>query len=445
VSSIEPPLGRRPPHDLDAEKSVIGVCLYQPKVIADIERVVGPEDFYSLNNRLMYDAILRMWRDGETVDPILLGARLEKDGVLDQVGGTGELVSLLANAPTPSTGVRHAMRIVECGSMRRVIAAATTAADKAYMQEGDVADIIEEAVADMSAAHVTLGAVPDGVSTMDDFLDRPVEDRPEWAVPGLIRIGWRCILVAAEGVGKTVLFRQIGLAAAQGIHPLNLKPMPPCRVLIVDLENPDDSIVDVCQPITEAVHAKVDDDDYDSERAWLWHAPAGIDLRSRADRSKLETVIQHTKPDLVCLGPLYKAYSVAANENDELAAGQVMRVFDDLRTRYRFALMMEHHAPKGMGRTREMMPYGSSLWLRWPEIGLSMTAEDNDGERMSLGRWRGDRLENAWPIGLTRGSVSGSQWPWRGTWPTGTFLNENEPAPVRADLPPGSIDDDVPF
>jgi replicative DNA helicase len=233
---------------------------------------------------------------------------------------------------------------------------------------------------------------------------------------------------------------------------LHFQKIPPINVLIVDLENPEDSIVDTCNPIREIVRGKVAAE-YDANRAWLWWKPGGIDIRTRTDRSKLEAVIAHTKPDLVCLGPLYKAYSVNARENDELAAGEVMRVLDDLRTRYNFALMMEHHAPKGSGSTRAMMPYGSSLWLRWPEIGLSMTDARGDGTVMDLGRWRGDRLENSWPEQLIRGSEARSSWPWTARWPDGTFAARNEAARGDGagngggyDGPPhDEYEDEVPF
>ena len=227
------------------------------------------------------------------------------------------------------------------------------------------------------------------------------------------------MLVAGVGVGKTVLLRQIAIAAAQGIHPLNFTTQEPCPTLIVDLENPDDSIMDVCTPINERVKGRVKGG-YDAERAWLWHRPSGINLRQRPDRVALESIIAKVQPKLVCIGPLYKAYDVSAKENDELAAREIMAVFDDLRTRYKFGLMIEHHAPKESGgNKRKLMPYGSSLWLRWPEIGINLQPTDDTNQELALGRWRGDRLKNEWPIKITRGG----QWEWTGVWETGHFDN----------------------
>jgi len=433
-----------PPHNLEAERSLLGACLLSKDAIVKSERVVDPGDFYSPGNGLAYEAVVTMWRNGEPVDPVTVAEELDRRGVLDRIGGPAELITMMTHAPTISSAAKYAKITADLSTYRKIIRVAIDMQTTAYEASADSpSDLVDWTLGQLAEVDVALDSLPDGVSTMDEFLDRPMEERAPWAVPGLLRVGWRCMLVAAEGVGKTVLFRQIGLAVAQGIHPLHFQPCAPSRVLIVDLENPEDSIVDVCNPIREQVKSKVFDD-YDSDRAWLWHKPSGIDLRSRADRSKLEAVIAHTKPDLVCLGPLYKCYTVGASESDELAAGEVMRVFDDLRTRYSFGLLMEHHAPKGAGRVREMMPYGSSLWLRWPEIGLSMKPEDHTGRVMSIGRWRGDRLENEWPEALIRsgdGPVRG-KFPWTGRWPDGTFLNNNQRIADVLPPEPGIEEDD---
>src|SRR5690606_19978943 len=108
------------------------------------------------------------------------------------------------------------------------------------------------------------------------------------------------------------------------------------------LENPDDAITGSCRKI----RATIDQDDYEPGRAWIWHRPGGFDLRSRALRAEFEANLALVRPDLVCLGPLYKAYQRKANEQDEQASAEVQATLDDLRTRYGFALLLEHHAPQ---------------------------------------------------------------------------------------------------
>jgi replicative DNA helicase len=85
---------------------------------------------------------------------------------------------------------------------------------------------------------------------------------------------------------------------------------------------------------------------------------------------------------------------------------------DDLRGRYGFALILEHHAPHGPAKDRQMRPFGSSLWLRWPEFGIALRRDPNDKTALNVGRWRGDRVKASWPDRLVRGKT----WPWNGRW-----------------------------
>ena len=396
-----------------------------------ITKILVPEDFYKPAHALIYDAISHLYAIGESVDPVTVSTELKDRDCLAAAGGSNYLMELMANTPATSSAGKYASIIAGRSTLRKIIAASTNTLMEAYAPGADAQALIEQAQINLAeaVAGITMDD-PDGLYIMDEFLDRPLEERPPWVIPGLLRRQWRAMVVAGEGSGKTVLFRQVGIAAAQGIHPLHFAPIDPCRVLIVDLENPEDSIHEVCQPIR--AQSAIVSTRYDSERAWLWHRPGGIDLRNRRDRMELETVIAKVRPDLVCLGPIYKSYNIKASESDELVVKEVMQVFDDLRTRYDFALLLEHHAAKGTAKNRDLKPYGSSLWLRWPELGLKLTPTESDGHTMQVGRWRGDRLENSWPTEIRRSKP----WLWEGVWPAGTFTDPaSPPVPTKPNLP----------
>lgn len=438
-------MARKVPYNLDAEASLLGALMLRPDLFQAISNAITVSDFYSPVNRIIYTALLSLYNHGQVIDAVTVGDEVARMGKIDAIGGPAALVDLTANVPSTSGASRYAGIIVEMANLRRIIDIANDAAERATGMVDDSIKLVEDMQAALTSIGVNLGDMPEGVWRLDDFLDRPDIEQAPWIIPGMFRAGWRVMVVAAEGLGKTVLMRQIAMAAAQGIHPLHYQQIPPVRSLIVDAENPEDSILEVCNPIRDRVSMAAKD--YDPDRAWLWHKPAGFNLRRRPDRVALETIIAEVQPDLVCMGPLYKVYEVAANENDELAAREVMAVLDDLRTRYSFALMLEHHAPKETaGSRRKLMPYGSSFWLRWPEMGISLAPVDNDVQTLVVGRWRGDRLKNEWPVKLHRSD----NWPWAGEWPDGTFDSRpsrevrsqgappqpSEPIPDDDDFPP---------
>ena len=128
---------------------------------------------------------------------------------------------------------------------------------------------------------------------------------------------------------------------------------------------------------------------------------------------KLRRLCQITQPDLVVAGPVYKMYVGGSNSREEDLARVVVSALDALREEFKFALILEHHQPKGSGGTRDGAPIGSSLWMRWPEFGFSLklTEESTFHDRQAeLVRWRGDRDDRDWPKYLTSGGIGNLPW-----------------------------------
>ena len=88
-------------------------------------------------------------------------------------------------------------------------------------------------------------------------------------------------------------------------------------------------------------------------------------------------------------------------------------MLDRLRTTHKTAMLIEHHQPKQSGATskRNATPFGSSLWMRWPDIGLTLEQNDDHPERFDVKRFRGHR----YPVpGMPSWVERGQQWPWIG-------------------------------
>lgn len=233
---------------------------------------------------------------------------------------------------------------------------------------------------------------------LEDYKDRGYE----WIIPGLLEKQERVIVVAAEGVGKTMLARQVAICSASGVHPFTFQPMEPITTLMIDLENPERIIQRTSHNIMrEAVKMaktkKVD--------AHLYIQPAGLDLTSSRDRAIVESLCQKIKPQLIVMGPLYKAYVDNGTKSSEALAVEVAKFLDKIRDVYGCALWLEHHAPLGSSASsRELRPFGSSVWSRWPEFGISLTPDPIalDGYVYQVGHFRGARDNRAWPIRMKR-------------------------------------------
>lgn len=205
---------------------------------------------------------------------------------------------------------------------------------------------------------------------------------------------------------NSVLLRQMAVCCAIGVHPFSVgaRPVDPVRVLLLDLENPTSLIRRKVRPILtkgRSVRPQLD-----PHMLGIVTRPGGIDVLQRTDARWLQAQIIAAKPDLVVAGPLYKMFS-ADEKKWEAGAARVTGILDDLRTRLGFALILETHAPHGFGAHRAMRPVGSSIWLRWPDFGLSFAPVDKHAGVVKVTMWK-DRDERYWPKFLMRGGA----WPW---------------------------------
>lgn len=241
----------------------------------------------------------------------------------------------------------------------------------------------------------------------DSFINTEApDDEYDWVIPGLLERQDRVIIVAAEGVGKTMLARQVAIMASAGLNPFTYENMQPIRTLTVDLENPERIIRRMSTSIFGA-STRLSRHGGPRDRAYLLIKPAGIDLLASPDRVLLEEAIERTKPDLIVLGPLYKSYLDPGTKTAEAVAVGVARYLDYLRTTYNCALWLEHHAPLGGSGGRELRPFGSAVWSRWPEFGLTLEPDLTADVAFTykVGNFRGDRDVRHRPTKIKRGKV----------------------------------------
>lgn len=227
----------------------------------------------------------------------------------------------------------------------------------------------------------------------------------EWLIPGVLERGERVMIVAAEGVGKTMLARQVAICCAAGVHPFTYSTMPAVPTLFVDLENPERIIRRTARRIVEAVDANWPSRPH--AEAHLWVKPDGIDVMKPRDRDRLEEVIERSRPQLLVMGPVYKMFVDPGNRSAEATVTEVAMYLDRLRELYGVALWLEHHAPLGNSLSgRDLRPMGSAVWMRWPEFGYALSPDPTaPAPEYEVRQWRGPRDDRQWPSRLRRGSV----------------------------------------
>jgi replicative DNA helicase len=136
---------RLPPHDIDAEESVNGSLLIDGKAIYEIAILLRPGDFYSEQNRWVYQACLSLYQRDEAINQITVAQELDREGKLEKSGGAAYLSHLISIVPTP-LDIEHYARIVyRLSIMRQLIFAADKIADIGYEADYDVSATLNRA------------------------------------------------------------------------------------------------------------------------------------------------------------------------------------------------------------------------------------------------------------------------------------------------------------
>lgn len=239
--------------------------------------------------------------------------------------------------------------------------------------------------------------------TVQDLLDLDFPENGE-VIPGLFKHRTRVVLTGPEGRGKSEMLFQIALCAARGIHPFTWQPIPRQKVLVVDAEN---EFVDLQKRISR-IDALLDGMNAEpAGRNMRIQDALGWNLLDPRDAGQLFALTRAFMPDLMLIGPVYQV--MGGDANDAETVRRFMRVVDECRSISDTAVLTEAHAGHGEGGNRNnWRPSGSSLWLRWPDMGIGMSPIE-DSESMRLVKWRGDRIANEWPEYITRGSIL----PWQ--------------------------------
>jgi len=393
-----------------SEQAVLGAMLLSPDAIAEAAAVLTSADFAMPMHGAIFDAVVDLWRCGARPDTALVLEHFKRHGGANGTDAYA-LIHLMAEAPGTRISA-HLPVVAEYATRRRLWTLAEQLKASAHDLTRDVADTVDAAQVELSVSQMPTAIVADDVVTLDEFCAR-LESPLSWVVPGLIDVEDRIIIVAPEGVGKSMVARWLAVSAGQGIHPFTGDPIDAPNTLLVDLENPSRIVRSKVRPMLSLMRARRGEG-YAESRTWIWHRPGGINLRTRAGAAELDAVCRKVKPRLVCLGPLYKAYRGDPKRSDHDNASDVAQVFDDLRTRHGFGLVLEHHAPLQQGAFRDLRPFGSLLWSQWPEVGIKLIpdADDPKGHTLLVDFYRGLRDERPWPKRLTRGTSA----PWVASW-----------------------------
>src|SRR3979409_2421687 len=133
------------PHNLEAERSVLGAVLLHNDAFNQAAEVIDSKDFFRDAHRRIFDKMVKLSERGDAIDLVTLKEELGRSGELDEVGRPAYITALVDGVPR-STNVEHYARIIkEKATLRNLIYSANKILANAYDGEEDADVILDQA------------------------------------------------------------------------------------------------------------------------------------------------------------------------------------------------------------------------------------------------------------------------------------------------------------
>lgn len=127
-------INRIPPHNLDAEKAVLGCVLIDPSVIPFVLENINYDFFYFPAHQKIFQSIIKLFDSGKPIDILSVTHELKKEGILKIIGGSSYLGEIVSFVPT-SANVSYYTGLVKESFLRRGLVELASKIDEKSREE----------------------------------------------------------------------------------------------------------------------------------------------------------------------------------------------------------------------------------------------------------------------------------------------------------------------
>ncbi|MCL1981866.1 MAG: replicative DNA helicase [Clostridiales bacterium] len=146
-------VGKIPPHNEEAEKSVLGAALLSKDALYDVIEHVRASDFYSSLHQEIFEAVWELYQKNSPIDTLTVSEELKKRNSLEMVGGRAYIAALSMDVPSTLNAAEYAKIVAEKSTLRQLISAAGEIVEKGYQEKTEaelVIDFAEQSIFEIS-------------------------------------------------------------------------------------------------------------------------------------------------------------------------------------------------------------------------------------------------------------------------------------------------------
>ena len=175
-----------PPHNIDAEKATLGALLLDWSCTTDIIPLLRSEHFYSQQNALVYEAILRIYNASGTGDLVAVKNELLKMGKLSMAGGDEYIATLTNDVPSAANVEYYAQIVLDKASRRSLLKISSEVKSTAFDESRDSRSILDEAekkIFDLSdiGRTITIHDMQEVVWSTTQIIERQYKDHSSFS------------------------------------------------------------------------------------------------------------------------------------------------------------------------------------------------------------------------------------------------------------------------
>ncbi|MBL1211106.1 replicative DNA helicase [Geminocystis sp. GBBB08] len=176
MNDFTPDLGPTslPPQNIEAEEIILGGILFDSNAMGKIIDILPPEAFYVNAHRQIYEAARILYFQGQPVDLMTVTTWLNDHSLLDKIGGTPKIVSLLDRTVSSANIDRYVPLITDKYIRRLLISTAKEISELGYDTTKDLDQVLDEAeqkIFKLTQARIQQGLVPISDTLIDTFTE----------------------------------------------------------------------------------------------------------------------------------------------------------------------------------------------------------------------------------------------------------------------------------
>lgn len=170
------PQARIPPHDEQAEASVLGSILIDRDALSDVVDFIRPDSFYKESHRAIFSAMMLLFEKHEPVDIVTVTSQLKKMGKYKDIGGATYLTELTNTVPTSAHIEIYGKIISDHYLKRKLIEASGKITEEAFSEKEEAKFVLDRAEAEIltisqNRSHRDFIPVKDALAESFDRLD----------------------------------------------------------------------------------------------------------------------------------------------------------------------------------------------------------------------------------------------------------------------------------